>query len=66
MKVDIETEVDLRMRLSRSLVEFELRLSWLTLNLGRNWAFIGFGLWFRICLRSTHIAKQHMFMFMFI
>ena len=44
MKVDIETEVDLRMRLSRSLVEFELRLSWLTLNLGRNWAFIGLGI----------------------
>ena len=36
---------EVEMRLSRSLVEIELRLSWdkLTLNKGRNLAFIGYG-----------------------
>jgi len=33
----------------------------LTLTKGRNWAFIGLELWFQICFRSNHIAKQHMF-----
>ena len=28
--------------------------------LGRNWAFIGVGLWFKICFRSTHVAEQPM------
>ena len=41
---------EVEMRFSRSLAEIELRLSWdkLTLNKGRNWAFIGVGLWFKI------------------
>ena len=51
------------MRLSRSLVEIES--SWsldkLTLNKGRNWAFIRVGLWFKICFWLTHVAEQHMF-----
>ena len=33
----------------------------MTLNQGRNWAFIGVGLWFKICFGSTHVAEQHMF-----
>ena len=53
------------MRLRRSLVEIELRLSWdcdkLTLNRRRNRAFLGVGLWSKICFRSTHVANQHMF-----
>ena len=54
---------EVEMRLSWSLVEIKLRLSWdkLTLNKGRNWAFIGMGLWFKICFRSTYVAEQHMF-----
>ena len=51
------------MRLSGSLVEIEL--SWsldkLTLNKGRNWDFIGVGLWFKICFRSTYVAEQLLF-----
>ena len=51
------------MRLSRSLVEIEL--SWgrdkLTLNRGRNRAFLGVGLWSKICFTSTHVAKQNLF-----
>ena len=76
VEVDIDAKVDLNlrlkwgwdeieMRLSRSLVEIELRLIWswdkLTLNKGRNWAFIGVGLWFKICFRSTYVAEQYMF-----
>ena len=51
------------MRLSGSLVEIELSWSWdkLTLNKGRNWAFIGVGLWFKICFRSTYVAEQLLF-----
>ena len=56
-------EPEVEMRLSGSLVEIEL--SWsldkLTLNKGRNWTFIGVGLWFKICSRSTYVAEQHMF-----
>ena len=33
VEVDIEAEVDVEMRLSRSLVEIELRLSWVGLRL---------------------------------
>ena len=71
VEVDIEAEVKVRLRwgwfnvevevrLSQSLVKIELRLSWdkLTLNKGRNWAFIGVGLWFKICFRSTYLAEQ--------
>ena len=56
-------EPEVEMRLSRSLVELELRFSWdkLTLNKGRNLTFIGVGLWFKICFRSTYVAEQHMF-----
>ena len=32
----------------------------LTLNKGKYWAFIGLGLWFKICLRYAHVAEQHM------
>ena len=51
------------MKLSRGLVEIELSWGWdkLTLNKGRNRAFIGVGLWFKICFRSTHVAEHHMF-----
>ena len=31
------------------------------LNKGRNWAFIGVGLWPKICFRSTHVADQRLF-----
>ena len=43
---------EMEMRLSRTLVEIELSWGWdkLTLNKGRNWAFIGVGLWFKIFL----------------
>ena len=74
VEVDIEAEVDLRLGLkwgwdeveskfSWNWVEVELSWSWdkLTLNKGRNWAFIGVGLWFKICFRSTYVAEQHMF-----
>ena len=68
-------EVDLNLRLkwgwdeieskfSWNPVEVELSWSWykFTLNTkGRNWAFIGVGLWFKICFRSTYVAEQHMF-----
>ena len=33
----------------------------MTLNKGRNWVFIGVGLWFKICFRSTHVTEQHVF-----
>ena len=50
------------MKLSRGLVEIELSLGWDKLTFkGRNRAFIGEGLWFKICFRSTHVAKQNMF-----
>mgnify|MGYP004172390237 CR=1 FL=1 len=29
----------------------------MTLNRGRNWAFIGVGLWFKICFRYAHVAE---------
>ena len=72
VEVDIEAEVDLNLRLkwswdeiefSWNWVEVELSWSWdkLTLNKGRNWAFIGVGLWFKICFRSTHVAERQMF-----
>ena len=32
------------------------------MNKGRNWVFIGMGLLFKICFRSTHVAKQHRFL----
>ena len=59
----VEVTIDIEVRLSLSLVENESRLSWdkLTLNQERNWAFIGLGLWFKICLRSTYVAEQHIF-----
>ena len=60
IEVDIEAEVDLNLRLkwgwdeieskfSWASVEVELSCSWdkLTLNKGRNLAFIGVGLWFK-------------------
>ena len=71
-EVDIEAEVDLNLRLkwgwneieskfSWNQVEVELSWSWdkLTLNKGRNWAFIG--VWFKICFKSSYVAEQHMF-----
>ena len=50
-------------KLSWNRVEVDLSWGWdkLTLNKGRNWAFIGLGLWFKICFRSTHAAEQHKF-----
>ena len=70
----VKAEVDLNLRLkwgwdeieskfSWTWVEVELSCSWdkLTLNKGRNWAFIGVGLWFKICFRATYVAEQHMF-----
>ena len=33
----------------------------MTLNKGRNWDFIGVGLWFKICFRSTYVAEQLLF-----
>ena len=50
-------------KLSWNWVEVDLSWGWdkLTLNKGRNWAFIGLGLWFKICFRSTHAAEQHTF-----
>ena len=32
----------------------------MTLNKGRNWAFIGVGLQFKICFRPTQVAEQNM------
>ena len=32
------------------------------MNKGRNWVFIGMGILFKICFRSTHVAKQHRFL----
>ena len=70
IEVDIEDEIDLNLRLKWGWDEIESKFSWnwdswswdkLTLNRGRNWAFIGVGLWFKICFRSTYIAEQHMF-----
>ena len=70
----VEAEVDLNLRLKWDWDEIEWKFSWnwvevelswgwdmLTLTKGRNWAFIGLELWFQICFRSNHIAKQHMF-----
>ena len=61
---------EIEMRLSGSLVEIELRLSWswdkLTLNKGKNWAFIGVELWFKICFRSTYVAEQLLFSMLFL
>ena len=56
-------EVEMRFSGSGNWVKVELSWSWdkLTLNKGRNWAFIGVGLWFKICFRSTYVAEQHMF-----
>ena len=59
VEVDIEAEVDLNLRLKWGWDEIESKFSWkwvevelswdkLTLNKGRNWAFIGAGLWFKI------------------
>ena len=70
IEVDIEAEVDLKWgwdkivpKFSWTWVEVELSLRWdnLTLNKGRNWAFIRVGLWFKICFMSTHVSEQHMF-----
>ena len=71
-EVKVEVEVELRLgwgwgwdevesKLSWHWVEVDLSLGWdkLKLNKGRNWAFIGLGLWFKICFRSTHAAEQH-------
>ena len=73
VEVDIETEVDSILRLKLCWDEVESKFSWnwvevefswgwdkLTLNKGRNWAFIEVGLWFKICFRSTYVAEQHM------
>ena len=70
----VEAEVDLHLRLkwdwdeiewkfSWNWVEVELSWSWdkLTLNKGKNWAFIGVELWFKICFRSTYVAEQLLF-----
>ena len=74
VEVDIETEVNLRLRLKWGWHEVESKFSWnwvkvelswgwdkLTLNKGRNWTFIGVGLWFEICFMSTHVSEQHIF-----
>ena len=73
-EVDIEAEVDLNLRLKWSWYEIELKFNWtwvevelswswdkLTLNFGRNWVFLGVGLCFKICFKSTYVAEQHMF-----
>ena len=68
----VEAEVDLNLRLKWDWDEIEWKFSWnwvevelswdkLTLNKGKKWAFIGVGLWFKICFRSTYVAEQHMF-----
>ena len=53
---------EIESKFSWTWVEVELSWSWdkLTLNKGRNWAFIGVGLWFKICFRSTYVAEQHL------
>ena len=74
VEVDIEAEVDLKLRLKWGSDEIESKFSWtwveaelcwgwdkLTLNRGRSWAFLWVRLWSKICFRSTHVAKQHMF-----
>ena len=74
VEVDIEAEVNLRQRLKWGWVEVESKFSWnwvevelswswdkLTLNKGKNWAFIGVELWFKICFRSTYVAEQLLF-----
>ena len=33
----------------------------MTLNKERNQAFIGVGLWLKMCFGSTYVAEQHMF-----
>ena len=38
----------------------------MTLNKGRNWAFIGVGLWPKICFRSTYVAEQLLFSMLFL
>ena len=50
-------------KLSWNWVEVDLSWGWdkLTLNKGRNLAFIGLGLWFKTCFRSAHAAEQHTF-----
>ena len=75
----VEAEVDLNLRLkwdwdeiewkfSWNWVEVELSWSWdkLTLNKGKNWAFIGVELWFKICFRSTYVAEQLLFSMLFL
>ena len=75
----VEAEVDLHLRLkwdwdeiewkfSWNWVEVELSWSWdkLTLNKGKNWAFIGVELWFKICFRSTYVAEQLLFSMLFL
>ena len=78
-KVEVELRLMLRLRLiwgchwnevemrsNRSLVEIELRLSWVGVEIGWHWikGDIGLlyrvGLWFKICFRSIHVAEQHM------
>ena len=56
VEVDIEAEVE--SKFSWNWVQVELSWGWdkLTLNEGRNWVFVGVGLWFKICFRSTHVA----------
>ena len=64
----LEPEVDWNLRLKWGWDEVEWKFSWnwvevelswgwdkLTLNKGRNWAFIGVGLWFKICSRTTFV-----------
>ena len=72
--VEVKVEVELRLGWGWGWDEVESKLSWnwvevhlswgwdkLTLNKGRTWAFIGLGLWFKICFRSTHAVEQHTF-----
>ena len=66
LKFEPEVEMswdEIESKFSWTWVEVELSCSWdkLTLNKGRNLAFIGVGLWFKICFRSTHVAEKHMF-----
>ena len=65
VKVKVEWSWDeVELKFSWKLVEVELNWGWdkLMLNKGRNWAFIGLGLWFKICFKSTDIAEQHIFL----
>ena len=54
---------EIESKFSWNWVEVELSWNWdkLTLNKGRNWAFIGVGLSFKICFRSTYVAEQLLF-----